>query len=42
MKLNKKEDQSIDTSGLLRRGIKISMGVDTEKKCGAETEGKAI
>jgi hypothetical protein len=41
MKL-KKEDQSVDTSALLRRGIKIPMGGDTETKCGAETERKAI
>jgi hypothetical protein len=31
---------SVDTSVLLRSGIKIPMGVDTETKCGAETEGK--
>jgi hypothetical protein len=42
MKLKKKEDQSVDTLVLLRRGIKIPMGGDTETKCGAETEGKAI
>jgi hypothetical protein len=42
MKLKKKEDQSVDTSVLLRRGIKISMGEDSETKCGTETEGKAI
>ena len=40
MKLKKKEDQSVDTSVLLRRGIKIPMGGDTETKCGAEIEGK--
>jgi hypothetical protein len=39
---NKKEDQSVDTSVLLRKGNKIPMGEDTEKKCGAETDGKAI
>ena len=38
MKL-KKEDQSVDTLVLLSRGNKISMGGDTETKCGAETEG---
>jgi hypothetical protein len=38
MKLKKKEDQSMDTSVLLRSGNKIPMGGDT--KCGAETEGK--
>jgi hypothetical protein len=42
MKLKKKEDQSVDTSVLLSRGNKIPMGGDTETKCGAETEGKAI
>ena len=39
MKLKKKEE---DTSVFLRRGNKISMGGDTEAKCEAETEGKAI
>jgi hypothetical protein len=42
MKFKKKEDQSVDTSVLFRRGIKIPMRGDTETKCGAETEGKAI
>ena len=42
MKLDKKEDQSVNTSVLLRRGNKIPMGGDTETKYGAETEGKAI
>jgi hypothetical protein len=42
MKLKKKEDQSVNTSILLRRGIKIPMGGDTETKFRAETEGKAI
>ena len=42
MKLKMKEDQSVDTLNLLRRGIKISMGGDTETKCGAETEGMTI
>ena len=42
MKLKRKEDHSVDTSVLLRRGIKIPMGGDTETKCGVETEGKAI
>jgi hypothetical protein len=42
MKLKKKEDQSVDTSVLLRRGAKIPMRGDSETKCGAETEGKAI
>jgi hypothetical protein len=38
----KKEDLSVNTSVLLRRGNKILMGGDTETKFGAETEGKAI
>jgi hypothetical protein len=42
MKLKKKEDQSVDSSVLLRRGNKIPMGVDTETKCGEESEGKTI
>jgi hypothetical protein len=42
MKLKKKEDQSVDTSVLLRCRNKIAMGGDTETKCGAETERKAI
>jgi hypothetical protein len=42
MKLKKKEDQSMDTSVLLRRGNKIPMGGNTETMCGAETEGKNI
>jgi hypothetical protein len=37
MKLKKKEDQSMDTFVLCRRGIKIPMGGDTETKHGAET-----
>jgi hypothetical protein len=32
----------MNTSVLLRRGIKIPMGGDTETKFGAETEGKVI
>jgi hypothetical protein len=40
MKLKKKEDQSMDTSTLLRKGNKISMGGVT--KFGAETEGMTI
>jgi hypothetical protein len=39
MKLKKKEDQSVDTSILFRRGNKIPMEGVTETKCGAETEG---
>ena len=41
MKL-KKEDQTLDTSILLRRGNKIPMEGVTETKCGAETEGMTI
>ena len=42
MKLKKMEDHSMVTSVLLRRGIKIPMKGDTETKCEAETERKAI
>ena len=42
MKLRKKEDQSVDTPVLPKRGNKISMGGITETKCGTGTEGKAI
>jgi hypothetical protein len=42
MKLMKKEDQSVDTLILLRRGNKIPMEGFTEAKCGAETEGMTI
>jgi hypothetical protein len=42
MKLKKKDDQSMHTLILLRRGNKISTGGVTEAKCGAESEGKAI
>ena len=42
MKLKKKEDQNVNTLFLLRRGITILKGGDSETKCGAETEGKAI
>ena len=42
MKLKKKEVQSVDGLVLLRRGNKILTGGNTETKCGAETEGKAI
>ena len=37
----KKEEKSMDTLVLLRRGNKIPTG-DTETKCEAETEGKII
>jgi hypothetical protein len=42
MKPKKKEDQSADTSILLRRGNKIPMEGATETKHGAETEGMTI
>jgi hypothetical protein len=42
MKLKKKEDQSVDTSTLLRRGNKIPMEGVTETKFRAETEGRTI
>jgi hypothetical protein len=40
MKFKKKEDQSVDTSVLLRRGNKLPMEGVTGTKCGAETEGE--
>jgi hypothetical protein len=39
MTLKKKEDQSVDTPILLRRGNNIPMEGITETKCEAETEG---
>jgi hypothetical protein len=42
MKLKKKEDQSVDTSLLLRMGNKIPMEEVTERKFGAEMEGRTI
>jgi hypothetical protein len=42
MKLKKKEDQSVDTSFLLRMGNKIRIEGVTETKFGAETEGRTI
>ena len=42
MKLKKKEDQSVDTSFLLRMGNKIPMEGVTEIKLGAEMEGRTI
>jgi hypothetical protein len=44
MKLKKKEEyfQRVNTLVLLRRGNKIPMGGDIEKKCGVETERKVI
>jgi hypothetical protein len=42
MKLKKKENQSVDTSFLLRMGNKIPMEGVTETNFGAKTEGKTI
>jgi hypothetical protein len=42
MKFKKKEDQSVDTSILLRRGTKTPMEGVTETKLGTETEGMTI
>jgi hypothetical protein len=42
MKLKKREDQSADTSFLLRTGNKIPMEGVTETKFEAETEGMII
>jgi hypothetical protein len=42
MKLKKKEDQSVDTSFLLRMGNKIPMEGVTETKIRAKTKGKTI
>jgi hypothetical protein len=42
MKLIKKEDHSVDTSILLKRGNKTPMERITEKKYGAESEGMTI
>jgi hypothetical protein len=42
MKLKKKEEQSVDTSILLRRGNKIPMEGVTETTFGAESEGITI
>jgi hypothetical protein len=42
MKLKKKEDQSVNTLVLLRRGNKIPMEGVTETKFRAETEGMTI
>jgi hypothetical protein len=42
MKRKKKEDQSVDTSFLLRMGNKIPMEGVTETKFRAEMEGKTI
>jgi hypothetical protein len=42
MKLKKKEDQCVHTSFLLRMASKIPMEGVTEKKFGAEMEGRTI
>jgi hypothetical protein len=42
MKLKNKEDQSVDTSVLLRMGNKIPMEGVTKTNFGAEMEGKSI
>jgi hypothetical protein len=42
MKLKNKEDHSVDTSILLRRGNKIPMEGITETKFRAETKGMTI
>jgi hypothetical protein len=42
MKHKKKEDQSVNTSFLLRMGNKIPMEGITETKFGAESEGTTI
>jgi hypothetical protein len=42
MKLKKKEDQSVDTSLLLRMGNKVPMGGVTETKFRAEMEGRTM
>jgi hypothetical protein len=42
VKLKTKKDQSVNASVLLRRDTKILVRGNTERKYGAETEGKAI
>jgi hypothetical protein len=42
MKLKKEEEQSVDTSILIRRGDKIPMEGVTETNFEAETEGMTI
>ena len=42
MKLEKKEDQSVDASLFFRGGNKLLTGVNMETKCEAETESKGI
>jgi hypothetical protein len=42
MNLKKKENQTVGASIFLRKGNKILEGGNTETKCGAETERKAL
>jgi hypothetical protein len=42
MKLKKKEDRHVGASVLLKKGNKILTRTNTETKCGAECEEKAI
>ena len=42
MKIKKKEDQTMDTSFLLKIGNKIPMEGVTETKFGADMEGRTI
>jgi hypothetical protein len=42
MKIMKKEDESVDSSALLRMGNKIPMKGVTETNFGIETEGRTI
>jgi len=42
MKLKEKEDRTVDATVFPRRRNNILTGGNTESKCGAETEGKAI
>jgi hypothetical protein len=42
MKLKNREDHRVDTLVLLRRGVKMPIGGDTETKFRAETEVKVI
>jgi hypothetical protein len=42
MKPKKKEDQSVGALVILGKGNKIVKGANTETKCSAETEGKAM
>jgi hypothetical protein len=42
MELKKNKNQSVHTSVLLRRGNKIAMEEDPEKRCETEPEGKSF